>query len=52
MKFTPAYNVSYKGAFHPAGKPFEIDEKDAEEMRQHGNVERDAPEPNRRSTKK
>lgn len=39
MKFTPNYTVSYKGQFYPAGKPFEIDEKDADEMRRHGKTE-------------
>lgn len=45
MKFTPKYTVSYRGAFHPAGKPFDIAAEDAEEMRKHGTVEAaDEPE--------
>lgn len=39
MKFTPAYNVSYKGEIYPGGVPFEIDEADAEVMSEHGTVE-------------
>jgi len=39
MKCTPKYNVIYNGEFHAAGRPFEIEEKDAEEMRAHGTVE-------------
>lgn len=39
MKFTPAYNVSYKGNFYPGGVPFEIDVADAEVMAEHGTVE-------------
>lgn len=44
MKFTPYYTVSYQGGFHPAGKPFDIDEKDAAEMQKHGLVEETPPE--------
>lgn len=39
MKFTPAYNVSYKGEIYPGGVPFEIDVADAEVMAEHGTVE-------------
>lgn len=39
MKFTPAYNVSYKGEIYPGGVPFEIDVSDAEVMSEHGIVE-------------
>lgn len=39
MLFTPNYTVSYKGVYHRAGKPFEIDPKDREEMSKHGVVE-------------
>lgn len=39
MLFTPKYTVSYHGAFHRAGTPFEIDAGDAEEMSRHGTVE-------------
>ena len=38
MLFTPNYTVSYKGVFHPAGKPFDIDPKDRTEMERHGTV--------------
>ena len=38
MLFTPNYTVSYKGVFHPAGKPFDIDPKDRTEMERHGRV--------------
>lgn len=39
MLFTPNYTVSYKGAFHKAGKAFPIDPKDADEMAAHGVVD-------------
>lgn len=39
MRFTPHYMVSYKGEFHKAGKAFNIDSADAEEMSKHGIVE-------------
>lgn len=60
MKCTPAYGVIYNGEYHPAGRPFEIDEKDAEEMKAHGKVEGarqegllpDAPEPAPKKTRK
>lgn len=39
MKFTPDYGVFYRDGYHPAGRPFEIDAKDAEEMKAHGTVE-------------
>lgn len=45
MKFTPGYNVIYKGTFYEAGETFEIDEADAEEMRQHGEVEEGSAPP-------
>ena len=48
MKFTPECWVSYKGDFHPAGKPFEIDPADADEMGKYGAVEAEpsaVPEP-------
>lgn len=50
MKFTSRYTVSYHGSFHEAGKPFEIDAKDADEMSAHGIVE--ATEPSAEKTKK
>lgn len=40
MLFTPHYTVSYKGAFHPAGKAFPIDPADADMMAAHGVVEK------------
>lgn len=43
MLFTPNYTVSYKGVFHPAGKPFDIDPKDRTEMERHGKVVEDKP---------
>lgn len=39
MRFTPNYTVSYHGEFHAAGKPFDIDAADEEEMKQHGTVD-------------
>ena len=39
MKFTPDYNVMYKGVFYEADETFEIDDKDSEEMIRHGEVE-------------
>lgn len=38
MIFVPKYTVSYKGILRATGKPFEIDEKDEEEMSKHGDV--------------
>lgn len=52
MKFTPDYNVSYKGQFYPAGKPFEIDKKDVAEMQHHGKVESASVETARQTTPK
>lgn len=50
VKFTPSYTVSYKGVFYRAGTPFEIDESDIDEMKQHGIVKDARPkeEPPRR----
>jgi len=39
MRFVSNYTVSYRGQFYSAGQPFEIDERDAEEMKEHGTVE-------------
>lgn len=39
MRFTPKYTVSYKGVFHKAGVPFDIDGADVGEMTRHGFVE-------------
>ena len=60
MKFTPDYGVVYRDGFHPAGRPFEIRDEDAEEMSAHGTVERpeqssifdDAPAPKPRARRK
>lgn len=38
VRFVPAYGVFYHGSFHPGGEAFEIEERDAEEMRKHGEV--------------
>lgn len=38
MEFTPDYTVSYRGVFHRAGTPFDIDEEDYAEMSRHGRV--------------
>lgn len=39
MLFVPNYTVSYRGTFHPAGKAFEIDPIDSEEMKVHGTIQ-------------
>lgn len=38
MRFIPNYCVSYHGEFHSAGRPFEIDQSDAQEMSKHGSI--------------
>ena len=38
MKCIPNYRVGYKEKFYAAGQPFEINSKDAVEMRKHGKV--------------
>lgn len=38
MKCIPNYRVGYNGEFYEAGQPFEINSKDAVEMRKHGKV--------------
>lgn len=43
MRCTPKYHVVYHGTLREPGKPFEIAEEDADEMRHHGVVE-DMPE--------
>lgn len=45
MRFTPHYTVSYRGSFHKAGKTFNIDSADAEEMSKHGTVEKPVERP-------
>lgn len=41
MRFTPNHMVSYHGNFYDAGKTFEIDPVDAEEMQRYGIVDRE-----------
>lgn len=36
MRFVPYYTVSYRGKFYPARVEFEIDDADADFMREHG----------------
>lgn len=38
MRCIPNYRVGYNGEFYEAGQPFEINSKDAVEMRKHGKV--------------
>lgn len=38
MRCIPKYRVGYNGEFYEAGREFEIDQKDADEMRMHGTV--------------
>lgn len=38
MKCIPKYTVSYRCIWYDAGRAFDIDEKDAEEMKKHGEV--------------
>lgn len=38
MRIIPKYRVSYKGVFYEAGEEFQIENKDAEEMKRHGAV--------------
>ena len=38
MRFVSEYRICYGGRFYEAGQEFQIDEKDADEMRQHGTV--------------
>lgn len=39
MWFTPKYSVVYRGQLRQAGRRFEIEDEDADEMRAHGTVE-------------
>ena len=39
MRFIPNHRVNYRGGYHNAGEPFEIDPADAPEMAQYGQVE-------------
>ena len=45
MRFVPNITVSYHLTIRPAGVPFDIDDKDAEEMRKYGTVEEPAKAP-------
>ena len=45
MRFVPEYRIYYGGRFYEAGQAFQIDEKDADEMRQHGTVVADPAPP-------
>lgn len=38
MKCIPKYTVSYRGRWHDAGRAFDIDAADANEMKKHGEV--------------
>lgn len=38
MRCIPKYRVGYNGKFYEAGQSFEINSKDASEMRKHGKV--------------
>ena len=51
MRCIPKYRVGYDGKFYEAGREFEIDSKDADEMRTHGTV-LDDPAPLRDEPKK
>lgn len=42
MKCIPKYTVSYHGVFYKTGESFDIDAKDAVEMRKHGTIENSA----------
>ena len=55
MRFTPNHMVSYHGNFYEAGKTFDIEPAEAEEMQQYGNIEpadEPADEPPRKGKKK
>ena len=39
MKAVPKYNVVYKGVLRRGGVPFELDEADVKEMREHCAIE-------------
>ena len=46
MKCIPRYTVSYRGIWHEAGRAFEIDAEDADELKKHGEIVGEpAPEP-------
>lgn len=45
MRCIPNYRVGYNGKFYEAGHEFQIDSKDAEEMKQHGRVLEDPTSP-------
>ena len=43
MKAVPKYNVVYKGVMRSGGVPFEIDEADADEMREYCVIHAEKP---------
>lgn len=43
MRFIPDYRVCYKGEFYECGEEFNIDQADAEEMREHGEIVEESP---------
>lgn len=51
MKCIPNYRVGYNGEFYEAGQPFEINSKDAVEMRKHGKVLDDSTPPSAEAKK-
>lgn len=38
MKLVPAHRISYKGTFYRVGDIIEVDDVDADEMRQYGKI--------------
>lgn len=54
MRFTPKHTVSYRGIFYEAGKTFDIEPAEAEEMQQYGDIEpaEAEDEPTRKGKKK
>lgn len=55
MRFKPKHTVSYHGSYYEAGRTFEIDPADAEEMQKYGDIEppqEPEDEPPRRGKKK
>ena len=52
MRFVPEYRICYGGRFYEAGQAFQIDEKDADEMQQHGTVVADPAPPSTQPQKR
>ena len=44
MRLIPNHSVFYDHVLHQAGEAFEIDPKDADEMKQYGQLADEAPE--------